>query len=142
MASKKPSQKQVDALTLINKGMQPTEAMIKAGYSKFTARNPKKNLLTKSQVVPIVDMMKLRLENLGITGFYLAEKLAEYAQSNNPKTFFSAYDRIKDVVGINPNQRDMEGVTRHVEYTEWVQSLPNPKIEIKEVEQPQEDIQT
>lgn len=129
---RKPSAKQILALELINKGEKPRKAMLRAGFSPSTARNPGNNLLNSPTIISIVDQMKLRLENKGITALYLADKLGELASSDNPKVFYGAYDRLKPIVGIeqNINKQDEGTIKRKFEYTEWINSLPNetPKI--------------
>lgn len=127
--TKAPSKKQVVALQLVSNGYNPTDAMLKAGYSKSTSRNPKKNLLSKPQVLSIIDQMNLVLKDKGINGMYLGEKLAEFAQSDNPKTFFSAYDRISKLVGIESQGKQSDPqIKRTVTFTEFVQDdslIPN-----------------
>lgn len=133
---KSPSKKAITAIQLVNQGMTPTQAMLKAGYSKSTARNPKNNLLTKPSVVSIIDTMKTTLQDKNITGVYLASKLAEFATSDNPKVFAMAYDRIGKILGIEPSQGDLAKTpVRQVTFTEWVSNAPTPEpvaIETKE----------
>ena len=115
-----PSKKAVQALEFMSRGMTKRQAMIKAGYSKTTAANPGNNLLKQSTILSALDRMKLTLENRGITDIYLAEKLAELAKSDNPKTFYMAYDRITKVVGIEPTTKPENTPKRQITFTEWV----------------------
>lgn len=131
---RRPSKKQVLALELINKGEKPRKAMLKAGYSKSTANNPGRNLMDSPTITTIIEQMNNRLQSKGITAMYLADKLADLAQSANSKEFFGAYDRLKPIVGIelSANKQEEGMIKRKIEYTEWINSLPNegPKTEM------------
>ena len=74
----KATQKQITALQLINQGMSPTQAMLKAGYSKSSARIPKQALLTSQAVTSVVDKFKLELQDAGLTTAYMAAKFQEW----------------------------------------------------------------
>lgn len=125
MSRKHPTEKQMIATQLIAKGMSGHKAMLKAGYSKSTALNAKQNLLMSPNITKIIDRMKIRLESEGITGEYLAAKLGQFAKDDNPKVFFPAYDRIKDVIGITPNIKDDPEIKRQFTFTEYVSQLPD-----------------
>lgn len=76
--------KQVTALKLLNevdpetkKPFTKRKAMLRAGYSKAMANNPK--LLMNSQAITnIVDRFQLELKDNGITTAYLAQKYAQW----------------------------------------------------------------
>ena len=124
---KRPTQKQITTIQLISKGMSPRQAMIKAGYSEGSAGHPKKNLLSKPQVLTIIDQMKLTLQQGGIDGIYLAKRLEEFARSDNAKVFYGAYDRISKIVGIEPSQSQLTP-TRSITFNEWIESKPTVQV--------------
>lgn len=125
--------KMVTAMQLIAKGSSNRQAMLKAGYSKSAAGNPRKNLLSKPQVLSIIDQMKLTLDDAGVNGQMLALKLANFAKSDNPKVFFRAYDRIGKIVGIEPTQSQLGGIPkRQVTFTEWVDTGATEARPVKE----------
>lgn len=128
MYRRKPSQKQVQAIQLINKGLSPRQAMLRAGYSVNVAKNPKQNLLSKSQVLTIVEQMKLTLQQEGIDGIYLGNKLAALAKSDSSKDFIMAYDRIAKVIGIEGKQAEAEPIKRQITLTEYL----HPKEHLEE----------
>lgn len=117
---KRPTQKQITALSLISKGMTPTSAMRKAGYSAVTARNPKANLLQSENLVTIIDRLKLKLEDMGVTDQYIAQKIFGWLESPNPKIQMGGYDRAKEILKIQPDPKPLEGMTRQFTFTEWV----------------------
>lgn len=116
---KHPTKKQTTALTLISNGLSPTEAMRKAGYSESTIRIPKQALLKAAGTQAIIQVMQTELMNQGITGLFLADKLAKFAQSENSKEFYGAYDRIAKIVGIEKKEGEPEK-KREMVFTEWV----------------------
>lgn len=130
----KPTIKQKIAIDLIGKGFSARAAMLKAGYSKVTASQPKKNLLSKPKILNIVDQMKLTLENEGIDGEFLAHKLAKMAKSENYKEFTAGYDRIKTITGIEAKQEE-QIKKRELTLTEYLtprdlQTNPETKEEV------------
>ena len=104
----KATQKQITALQLINQGMSPTQAMLKAGYSKSSARIPKQALLTSQAVTSVVDKFKLELQDAGLTTAYMAAKFQEWLTATTEhgkpdyQTQQQAYRFFKEVV-IEPD---------------------------------------
>lgn len=117
------SQKQKLATQLLSQGFTARQAMIKAGYSKGTAGNPKKNLLSKPQVLTIVERIDYTLNQRGITPEYLGNKLADLAESDNAKTFIMGYDRIAKIKKID-QQPNQEPIKRQITLTEYLHTEP------------------
>lgn len=116
---KRPTKKQVDALTLIENGLSPTEAMRRAGYAESTIRIPKQALLKSAGAQSIKKIMQGELESQGINGIYLADRLAEFAKSNKLAEFIAAYDRISKINELDSNKED-QTLKRSITFNEWV----------------------
>lgn len=117
---KAPTKKQILAIDYLSRGASPTEAMRKAGYAQSTLRNPKQTLLKGAGTQTIVELMRGQLLDNDITGIYLANKLTKFINSENPKVFFSAYDRVSKIMGIEPTASQLGQPSRQVTFTEWV----------------------
>jgi phage terminase small subunit len=125
--SKKLTKKQLTAINLISKGLSARQAMLRAGYSEITASQPTKNLLSRPQVLSLVDTMKLTLERQDINGVSLANKLVEWFKNPNYKVSMGAYDRIAKIVGIEPSKQDLkEPIKRQITLTEYLQPNTQP----------------
>ena len=139
---KNATKKQIMALQLINQGLSPRQAMIKAGYSTNVANNPRKYLFNSQAITNIVDKMQLELKDVNITTSYLAKKLAEWMEATTTKGFkigkdgfeqvmepdyktqIAAYDRVKDIYGITPQKKDTEGLKRRMTLEEFITGDP------------------
>lgn len=127
-----PTDKQLIAIDYLNRGDTPTKAMKKAGYAPSSYRNPKKNLLEKAGTKTIVQLMQGQLIDSGVDGIYLADKLAEFTKSSNPKVFFGAYDRVAKILGIDAQENGQK--KREITFTEWVAN-DKPATPLEEIHQ-------
>ena len=119
---KAPTKKQLTAMSLISKGMSPTQAMLKAGYSKSSSRIPKQALFKSAGVMNVIEQMQGQLLDDGITPLFLAHQLAKFAKSENPKVFAMAYDRISKIIGIEASKNE-EPIKRQITLTEYLEPL-------------------
>ena len=79
---KQASKMQLTAIALRAKGMNPTEAGRRAGYSEATLRTPKK-IFTSQAIVAAVDKYKLELKDKGLTTDYMATKIKEWLEAED-----------------------------------------------------------
>lgn len=140
----------VTALQLINNGMSQAQAMIKAGYSKSSARHPKRLLMQRQGLKTIVDTFKIELEDRGITVAYLASKYKEWLDAEdvltgafgpvidkatgqtikkpNYKTQLEAGKMLKDIFQLIPKDKEAEGLKKRVTFEEFVMGdTPTPE---------------
>lgn len=120
---KKATSKQLIALQLINQGMNKRQAMLKAGYSKGSADNPKENLMQSQAITSIVDKFQMQLADEGITTAYLAGKFKEWLDAQmkgNPDyhTQLEAAKMLKDIYNITPKDKEEDkGLKSRKTYT-------------------------
>lgn len=126
MSTKHPTKKQLQALQLIEQGHSAHQAMIKAGYSEATARNPKTNLYKADGVLSAIERYQLELNNQGITTTYLAEKQRELLEATdkegnpNHKVQLEALKLTQQNMELNNTTVKDGEVKRQWSYTEWV----------------------
>lgn len=148
---RKPTQKQITAIQLINNGMSPRKAMLKAGYSKESAGHPTKRLLQSQGVQTLIDKFHFELKDQGITTAYLAKKYAEWLDATdvvtgafgpikdkdtgevitrpNYRTQLEAGKMLKEIFNITPSKKETEGLKKRVTFEEFVlgeSSQPTP----------------
>lgn len=104
-----PTHKQLTAMRLINQGMSAHKAMLTAGYSKNVASNPGNKLFKSNAILTMIDRMKLELERVDVTAPYLATKFKQWLEAENKsgpdyQTQLGAYDRLKDIYDLKPQQ--------------------------------------
>ena len=145
MAQKKnrpATQKQITALKLINDGMSPHEAMLKAGYSTKAAQHPKRFLMKAQAIQSLVERFHLELRDEGITTAYLAKKYAQWLDAEDPvislagpvkdketgqlltkpnyRVQIEAAKMLKDIFNLTPEKKDSENLSRRVTLEEFI----------------------
>ena len=83
-------------MQLIEQGLSPRQAMIKAGYSVKSAGHPKGRLFMTEGVQTLADSFLLTLENAGVTHTILAKKYAEWLNATEVKGL-----KLKDEIDEN-----------------------------------------
>lgn len=89
-----PTEKQAKAMELIRNGEKPKEAMIKAGYSPETAKDPKTNLLNLKGVRNIIEQYRAEYLRVGITPHYMAKKTKEWLEATKIKGSLTEPDKV------------------------------------------------
>lgn len=141
---RKPTKKQTTALQLINNGLSPRQAMLKAGYSEEAANHPKR--LFKSQgVQALIDKFQFELSDVGVTTNYLAKKYAEWLDATKKQSVKVSVDdkgrpifelvdmpdynvqieagkMLKEVFNLKPDTKKNEGLAKRVTFEEFVMS--------------------
>lgn len=94
--------KQMKAIALVSTDplMGGQEAMIKAGYSKATARNAKQQLFNKPSVKPWLENYRDVIRKAGLTQFAVASKLNELLNAHDP-----IYNSKGQLIAETPNYR-------------------------------------
>ena|SRR3990167_4050601 len=121
----KPTPKQVKALSLISQGMKAGQAMIEAGYSKVSAKNPKLNLLSKTGFLTAQQKLLMEYDKQGLSPEYLAKKtkqLLEATKDSNEdySIQLQTLKLVLDQTTDKPNNNN--GKTREVVLTEYINS--------------------
>lgn len=145
---KKATTKQLTALKLMSetdpetgKTYSKRKAMLRAGYSKKMANNPK-SLMQSQAITSLVDKFQLELKDEGITTSYLAQKYAEWLNAQEPirgiagvvrdpdtkeiimKPLYNiqieAGKMLKEVFSLTPKKQTEEGLTRRMTLEEFV----------------------
>lgn len=70
---KKPTERQTKAFQHLKAGLTKQEAMLKAGYSSVSSRNPKVNLMDSAGVKTLIEQYKEEMTKAGINIEVLAE---------------------------------------------------------------------
>lgn len=159
---KKASIKQITALKLMNETDPETgkmytkrKAMLRAGYSKKMANNPK-HLMQSQAIVSIVDKFHLELKDAGITTAYLANKYAEWLDASEPirgiggvvrdpdtkeiimkplyQIQIEAGKLLRDVYSLTPQKEDKEKPVKSISLEDFVFSDKDKAIEGEVIE--------
>lgn|SRR3990167_1986550 len=143
----KATTKQLQALKLINEGMSPHEAMLRAGYSKRVAGHPKRYLMKAQAIQSLIERFHLELKDEGITTAYLAKKYKEWLDAHltqiltlakdktgqpitmevdkpDYKTQIEAAKMLKEIFNLTPTYKDSESLTRRITFEEWIKPVP------------------
>ena len=89
-----PTDKQVKAMELIREGVEPTKAMIQAGYSKSVSQAPSRNLLRSEGAKTIIEQYKEAYTKVGITPDYMGGKTKEWLEAQKIKSSMTEPDKV------------------------------------------------
>ena len=70
---KKPTQMQLLAIQHLKAGLTKQQAMLKAGYSEVSSRNPKINLMDRAGTKTLIEQYREQLRKAGVSIDVLAE---------------------------------------------------------------------
>ena len=123
-AHKQATQKQTTALQLINQGMSKQQAMLKAGYSKYSAQNPKR-LMQSQAITNIVDKVRIELISQGLTTAYMVQKLKQFLEAGKRdpgdyKVQLEALKILQSIHGIEPKEHKEESIARRITLEEFI----------------------
>lgn len=109
----KPTNKQIKAFEQKVKDPNITygEAMLNAGYSLDSSKDPKQNLYETRGYQQLVESYREKLKNEGLDDSLVAKKLKNLVNSHNEDIQIKALDRIVEGIGIGIKNKDIESVT-------------------------------
>lgn len=117
----KPTAMQIKAFQNLQAGMTKEQAMLKAGYTAKSARNPKTSLMGRTGIKTLIEQYREDLKKAGVTKEVLAEVQARGLKDNNAVTRFTYLKESKKDLGIEAPEVE-DGLTRKLTIEEWIKN--------------------